>query len=373
MLRPRLKAGHKPQVRANGTVWFGPWVHGMATELEDESGVLQALCERLDGSRTRAELLAEVAALFPDEADASEVGEVLDFLIGSGWVQDAAAPPPPGLTARDLERHRRTIEYFDTVDLRPDTDGHRLLARLKASRVTVLGVGGVGSAVAASLAASGVGHVHCVDHDIVELSNLSRQLLFTEADLGRSKVAATVRRLRELNSDIVVSGEERRLDSADSVAAAVAGSDAFVLCADHPPGLIRRWANEAAFGLRMPWLNAAYIGPETSLVAFVPGRTICMDCLSATFTDQVAAQGLPSQPPDGTDDFHPVIAASAAIAGHHVALETIHLLLGMRVQTAGRSLQRYLIDYDQQHYMEGVARPDCAVGCGALMAEAVSA
>jgi molybdopterin/thiamine biosynthesis adenylyltransferase len=368
VLRPRIKPGHAPRLRDNGAVWFGPWLHGMATELADDSGVVWAICERLDGTRTRDGLVHEIAEAFPGEVTADEAGEVLEFLIDSGWVQDLEAPIPPELTARDLERYRRGIEYLETVNLRPETDGYRLQARLKASRVTVLGVGGVGSAVAANLAASGVGRVHCVDHDVVELSNLSRQLLFAESDRGQRKVDVTVRRLRELNSDIEVTGTDALLDGPDAVLRAVEGSDAFVLCADRPRGLIRMWANEAGYRSRIPWLTSAYTGPEFSLAAFVPGRTACAACLAADARDEGIANGFPPAAlPDEKDDTHQVTAASAQISGHYLALETIHLLLGMRVQTAGRSLQRFLIDYDQQRYVESRPRPDCPVGCGDLI------
>jgi molybdopterin/thiamine biosynthesis adenylyltransferase len=368
VLRPRIKPGHAPQLRENGAVWFGPWLHGMATELADDSGVVWAICERLDGTRTRDELVHEVVRLFPGEVTVGEADEVLDFLVQSGWIQDQEAPIPHELTARDLERYRRGMEYLETVNLSPETDGYRLQARLKASRVTVLGVGVVGSAVAANLAASGVGHVHCVDHDVIELSNLSRQLLFTEADQGQRKVDVTVRRLRELNGDIEVTGTDALLDGPHAVARVVQGSDAFVLCADRPRGLIRMWANEAGYRSRIPWLTAAYTGPEFSLAAFVPGRTACAACMAAEARDAAVANGFPPPvPPDEKDDTHQVIAASAQISGHYLALETLHLLLGMRVQTAGRSLQRFLIDYDQQRYVESRPRPDCPVGCGDLM------
>lgn len=369
MLRPRIKAGHRPQIRADGTVWFGPWVPGMAVELDDDTGVLRALCERLDGSRTTDELLTEVAALLPDLSATDDVAEILDFLIESGWVQDAAAAPAPELSARELDRYSRTIEYFETVNLRRDTDGSRLQARLKGSRVTVIGVGGGGSAVAQNLVASGVGHVHCVDHDVVELSNLTRQLLFSEADLGRPKLEVAVRRLQEQNSDVRVTGRDLRIDGPETLAEVVAGSDAFVLCADQPRGEIRRWANAAAYGLGIPFLVAGYLGPEISLATFIPGRTACSECLAVGAVEAHTAMGLPTDDtPERT--VYPVIATGAAMCGHYLALETIHVLLGLRVQTAGRQLQRYLIDYDQYHYVEARPRPDCPVGCGAMMRSA---
>ena len=365
MFRPRIKPGHAPQLRADGAVWFGPWVHGMATELNDSSGVLPALCARLDGSRTREELIGDVVAAVDGGVDPKNVAEVLDFLIGSGWIQDADARIPAELSPRDLDRYRRTIEYLETVNLRPDTDGFRMQARLKASRVTVLGVGGVGSAVAANLAASGVGHLRCVDQDVVELSNLSRQLLYTEADIGEPKVEVAVRRLRAANSDIEITAVHRTLDGPETIAEVVAGSDAFVLCADQPRGTIRTWANEAAYRTGIPFLNAGYTGPEFTMSTFIPGTTPCASCHVAQVNEQAREHGLLIGEVDAGDNR--VIASSAQISGHYLALEAIHLLTGLRVQTAGRQLQRYLIAYDQHRYTDAVARPDCPVGCGELM------
>ncbi|WP_194922590.1 ThiF family adenylyltransferase [Catenulispora pinisilvae] len=365
MIRPRIKPGHAPQSRANGALWFGPWVHGMATELNDSSGVLAALCARLDGSRTREELVDDVVAAVGAQADRHDVAEVLDFLIGSGWILDADAPIPPELTPRDLDRYRRGIEYLETVNLRPGTDGYRMQARLKASCVTVLGVGGVGSAVAANLAASGIGRLRCVDQDVVELSNLSRQLLYTEADIGRPKVEVAARRLRAANSDIEVTAVNLALDGPETIAKAVAGSDAFVLCADQPRGTIRMWANDAAYRTGIPFLNAGYTGPEFTMSTFIPGTTPCASCHLAQVHEQARALGLRVEELDAGDNR--VIASSAQISGHYLALETIHLLTGLPVQTAGRQLQRYLIDYDQHRYTDAVARPDCPVGCGDLI------
>jgi molybdopterin-synthase adenylyltransferase len=368
---PRLKTVLAPQLRPNGAVWFGPWLEGLATELEDDSGVVWLLCELLDGTRARDRLVAEVADAYPGQLTGADVAEILDFMIDSGWVQDARPTVPTELTARDLERHRRGIEFLDTVNLSADTDGLRMQARLKASRVTVLGLGGVGSAVAAGLAAAGVGHVHCVDHDAVELSNLSRQMLFTESDLGHGKVDATVRRLRELNGDIVITGHDSLLDGADSVVREVADSDAFVLCADTPRDLIRSWANEAASRTRLPWLTAGYAGAAFSLAAFIPGRTACQACLAAETARLQAGEGGAAARLPGhidLDAVHPVTSATAQITGSYLAIETINLLVGLEVQTAGRNLVRHMSDYGSAVYTDSRPRPDCPFGCGELLA-----
>jgi molybdopterin-synthase adenylyltransferase len=371
----QIKPNHAPHRLENGAIWIGPAMPGEATEITDEAGVVWPICRRLDGTRSREALVAEVLAeQGPDgQATAGDIGEIIDYFIASGWVLDTAAPVPPELSEHELERYQRNAQFFSAIDMRPGSTGYGLQARLKAARVAVLGLGGVGSAAATSLTGCGVGSLHCVDYDTVELSNLNRQLLYTERDIGRSKVEAGVEHLRLRNSDIAITGTQTRLGGSDDISLEVKGCDAFLLCADHPglPGEgIEQWANEAAYACRVPWLTTEYSGPKYSLACFIPGQTVCFWCLWTQQRQRQHSTGIrfdsehvmPRDPAE-----NPVIAPTAQIAGHYLAMETILLLLGMKVPTAGRELHRYVVDYDEQYYLDAESRPDCPVGCGALM------
>jgi len=371
----RIKPGYSLHRLENGAVWIGPQIPGESTEITDDAGVVWPICRRLDGTRSREVLVQEVFAEQSPGAEttAGEIGEIIDFFIASGWVLDTAAPVPSELSDREIERYQRNAQFFSSIDLRPETTGYGLQARLKAARVAVLGLGGVGSAAAASLTGCGIGSLHCLDHDTVELSNLNRQLLYTERDIGRSKVEAGVEHLRSRNSDIAITGAQTRLDGPDDIMRAVKDCDAFLLCADQPgqPGEeMEEWANAAAYACGVPWLTTAYSGPKYSLACFIPGRTVCFWCLYAQHRQEQRSMGIRVDPEylvrrDETDN--PVIAPTAQIAGHFMAMETVRLLLGMTVPTAGRELHRYVVDYDEQYYLEAQPRPDCPVGCGALM------
>jgi len=364
-----FKYGHTPELRPDGAVWIGPNLHGKATELREETGVLWEVCDLLDGGRDREGVVAAAVAGRPD-ADARLVGEIVDYFVQSGWLFDTDAPLPPGLSERELERYSRSAVFLSAVDFRPETTGYELQADLKASKVVVLGLGGVGSAVAMGLAASGIGRLHCVDHDTVELSNLNRQLLYTEQDIGSAKADAAVKRLRSLNSDIEVTGADRLLDGPEALARECAGADAVVLCADHPPLVIREWMDQVAFGQGVPWLCAHYDGPKFSTACFIPGRTPCHSCLRATTSALQRDGGRDPVMPSfivGPPRINAVLAPSAQISGHYLVMETIKLLIGLEVQTAGRELCRFLTDYDQQFYLESEPQPDCAVRCGALL------
>jgi molybdopterin-synthase adenylyltransferase len=369
----RIKPGHPMHRLRSGAVWLGPQTPGEATEIVDDSGVVWSICQRLDGTRTRAALVAEVLA--EHEADgettAGEVAEIVDFFIASGWLLDTAAPIPAELSDREIERYRRNAQFFSSVDPGSETTGYGHQARLKAARVAVLGLGGVGSAAAASLTGCGVGQLHCVDYDTVELSNLNRQLLYDEQDIGRSKVDAALEHLRRRNSDITITGSETRLGGPHDITLAVKGFDAFLLCADHPgtPGeQIEVWANEAAYACGVPWLTTGYSGPKFSLSCFIPGQTVCYWCLHAQLKDEQRSMGIDTDYIGFRDNSdNPVIAPSAQIAGHFLAMETVALLLGMRVPTAGRELFRYVLDHDERYYLDAKPRPDCPVGCGGLI------
>jgi molybdopterin-synthase adenylyltransferase len=362
MQRPALKPGQDPSLRPNGAIWVGARIYGHITELEDESGLVWPLCGLLDGTNSVDALVKRMAA--DHGATADQVHQILDLFRDSGWLVDQAAPVPDGLTARELDRHSRTLEFFTNIDTTPRTNPYELLSRLRSARVVVLGLGGVGSATASGLVATGIGQVHCVDFDRVELSNLNRQLLFTEADLGQSKVEAAARRLRAIDSGTVITTADIRLDGVSDIASAIAAADLVFSCAD-TPAEFTGWVNQACFEAGIPWLTAWYAGPKYSLVTYIPGRTGCFSCLMAAHAEGMREGG---QPTDLVlPRFRGVIAASAQIAGHAMAMEGLYLLLGMPVQTAGRELHRHLTDYEHHYFLESAPRPDCPVGCGALL------
>ncbi len=354
MLKPSIKLAHRPTLRPDGLIWIGSMQYGLATELDDSTGLVWPVCKRMDGTLSKDELIAAVVA--DHAAQPSEVAEVVDFLIESGWVEDTGAAGPATLSERELGRYERGVQFQSWIDAKPRSSRYELQARLKASKVTVLGVGGTGSAVAASLVASGVGHVHCVDFDALELDNLNRQLLYDETDVGQLKVDAAVGRLSSMNSDVEVTGTNLRLTSVEDIVGQVRGSDAFVLCADSPDQIVY-WANEAAVRLRTPLMTGAYTGPMLMAVCIIPGTTGCYECMA--ISEREAGRGELLEADRRVPGFHPVMAPAAQMAGHFVAMETLCLLFGMNVQTAGRYLHRNLLDHDHQYYIEAKRRPDC--------------
>jgi molybdopterin/thiamine biosynthesis adenylyltransferase len=197
--------------------------------------------------------------------------------------------------------------------------------KLKAARILMIGMGGLGAPASLYLAAAGVGGLVIVDPDQVELSNLQRQVLFTSSDQGRSKVDAGLRRLTDLNPHV----ETQALQLAVRPDNAVALIGGFDLVLDGTDDFATRLAvSDACVATGVPLVSGA-IGRWTGQVGVFPGRP-CYRCL------------VPEVPPDAeTCQAVGVIGALAGVVGSMMALEAIKLITG-----AGESLSGRLLVYD---------------------------
>jgi bacteriocin biosynthesis cyclodehydratase domain-containing protein len=239
---------------------------------------LTALWHLLDGTRSRTDLVGELRATRP-EVPAERTEQLLDVLERASAVVDGQASPPPGLTQGAIDRYDRQIRYwagYEKTGQPPNRYDCQLA--LQESRVGVIGIGGLGSVAALLLGASGVGYLRTIDPDRVELSNLNRQLLYVEADVGTPKVEAAGRRLRALNSALEYAGIGRTIGSREEAVEFVGGLDMVAVAADQPRGYLRRWIAEACHqtGTTYAVLGGLLMGPLV-----VPGRTPCFGCYEA--------------------------------------------------------------------------------------------
>ncbi|MEU3454979.1 ThiF family adenylyltransferase [Micromonospora sp. NPDC006766] len=365
MRRPRIKSVFPPIPLGDGRIRIGGGDYGIASEMvDDEHGNTWHLLNLMDGTRTRAELGADMAEHCPEIA-AGEVNDAIDALIDMGFVEDAAAPPPAELPAAELERYRRNLEFFSYFHKPPLTSADFQL-RLRNARVTVLGIGGLGSYVAMSLAAIGVGDILLVDHDDVELMNLNRQVLYTDGDVGSPKVQAAVRRLTEINPHIRVTARNAMVDGVASARSCMAGRDLVICAADRPRLTLYQWLNEAALLERTAWMRGSNDGLTVSLFLHVPYQTACFQCV-----EQDAAATHPEYTPMadyvvgviGDRTINPCNAPMAGMIGNLAALEAVKYLTGIAEPViTGRKL---VVDVHRMEtqFAEGTLLDDCTA-CG---------
>jgi len=188
--------------------------------------------------------------------------------------------------------------------------------KLAGARVLLIGLGGLGSPVAMYLAAAGVGHLVLVDDDVVEISNLQRQIIHGGGNLGQSKVASAAQTLADLNPEVRVTTIDQRLDAA-GLEREAALADVVV---DGCDNFTTRFAvNAACVATRTPLVSGAAIRLEGQLVVLRPDldNTPCYACLYPPMGDERE-----------TCSTTGVLAPVVGVIGSLQAVEVIRLITG---------------------------------------------
>lgn len=146
--------------------------------------------------------------------------------------------------------------------------------KLGHAHVAIVGQGALGTAASSYLARAGVGHILIIDNDIVELSNLQRQTLFDESDVGRSKADAACEHLGKINSDISIASSRERLTE-DNAPALLGGADIVIDASDNFEA--RKIINNCCVPRGIPWIYGGVVQSQGMTMNIVPGRTVlCM-------------------------------------------------------------------------------------------------
>jgi len=219
------------------------------------------------------------------------------------------------LTPSERERYDRQIMIREIGE-----EGQK---KLKRSRVVIAGGGGLGSPIALYLAAAGIGTIRVIDHDRVALSNLNRQILHGEEDIGKRKVDSASSKLKKLNSAVTIEAVAETITESN-VSGLVQGCDVIVDAMDNMP--TRYLLNRCAVERKTPFFHGAVYGFEGRAMTILPGETACLRCLYRGPVPQ---------------EKFPVVGVTPAVIGSIQATEVIKYLAG-----AGNLLTNRLLLYD---------------------------
>lgn len=160
--------------------------------------------------------------------------------------------------------------------------GQKLIDKLQNMKVAVLGCGAGGSHIAFLIAQLGVGNIHIVDPDVVNVENVNRQSLFTMNDINEKKIDITKKMLLDKNPYVSISTSDKRLNTINDVKNEIMGCD-WVFCAmDEPPYISQRIVNSACYELKIPSLYAFSQKSAGKMFMVNPDVTGCCDCLLKT-------------------------------------------------------------------------------------------
>lgn len=221
------------------------------------------------------------------------------------------------LTSEELQRYSRQVMLEEI--------GFEGMEKLRSAKVCVVGAGGIGNPVITQLVAMGVGKLRIVDRDVIEVTNLHRQHLYTDDDIGRVKVEAAAERLRKLNPGIeiepvptsvtkftaegIVKGFDIVIDALDSVDARYALNDA---CIKH----------------NIPLIYAGAIGVTGSVSTILPNNSACLRCMFPELKEE-------EMPACSTEGVHPSVLY--LVAGIQVS-EAIKIITGQQPMLVNRLL-----------------------------------
>jgi adenylyltransferase/sulfurtransferase len=243
------------------------------------------------------------------------------------------------LSERERERYKRQMMLF----------GDEGQERLKKAHIFIAGVGGLGSPVSLYLAVAGIGTLTIVDMDVVDQTNLNRQILHNDRDIGRKKTLSAEEKLTAINPDITIHAIDTRIDETN-VDRLVDMADGIVDAMDNYP--TRYLLNDVAIKKKIPLFHGAIRGFYGQATTIIPGKSPCLKCI------------FPKAPPQ---EVFPVVGATPGVIGTVQATEVIKYLL-----QAGDLLTGRLFVWDGlAGRAEEIAaeRLSCCPACGSLSPE----
>jgi bacteriocin biosynthesis cyclodehydratase domain-containing protein len=310
----------------------------------------------LDGTRSLHELEQEFGA--------DGVRDTLNQMRDWSLVEDAA--DEDAIPEIDKERLDRQLRYFSDVGGQGSPSPAECQERLREASVAVLGVGGLGGRTAYELAACGVGDIRLIDGDRVEMSNLNRQIQFSEADIGSLKAEIMAERLRAFNSSISVTATCERLESQAELATFIEGATFVVGSADWPPFAIEGWCNAACFEAGIPYITMSQMPPLVRIgPLYVPGQTGCFECQAMRYRRDFPLFDVAIDQRRGLESQAVTLGPASGAIGGLIGMEVLHFLTGV-IEPASLGIGLTLDSRTMTFEREAIIREsDCPV-CGSL-------
>jgi molybdopterin/thiamine biosynthesis adenylyltransferase/molybdopterin converting factor small subunit len=244
------------------------------------------------------------------------------------------------LTNEDLQRYSRQIMLEEI--------GFTGMEKLRDSKVCVIGVGGIGNPIVTQLTAMGIGKLKLVDRDVIEISNLHRQHLYTENDIGRVKVEVAVERLKMINPAVEIEAVPVSVTkyTAESI---IKGFDIVIDALD---SIDARYAlNDACIKFNIPFIYAGALGMLGSVCTILPNKSACLRCIFPALAED-------DMPTCSTEGVHPSILY--LVSGVQVS-ETIKIITGQQPTLVNKLLYIDLneLSFDKIHVFRQEECPSC--------------
>ncbi len=217
---------------------------------------------------------------------------------------------------------------------------------LRKSSVSVVGLGATGSPVADLFVRAGIRKIQIIDGDTVDISNIHRQVLYSEGDVGRKKVEAASGRLHAINRDCEIDAVQEFLTQ-ENISGIIGKSSVVIDGTDNMD--TRRTINRYCVNNRIPWVFISSIGTVSQVKAIIPGKTSCLDC----FIDRDAKYSMSCEETG-------VLASAPVMASSLAWTLAVRILMGKEVSGDLWHIDPWYMSMEQVHINRN---PECLT-CG---------
>ena len=259
------------------------------------------------------------------------------------YILPAVAGGSDELTSKELDKFSRQIMLEEI--------GYGGQLKLKNAKVCVVGTGGLGHPIISRLATMGVGNLRIIDRDVIELSNLHRQIMFDEDDIGQVKVEVAAKKLQKLNPECKIEALAVSINDYTALEV-VEGCDVVVDALD---SVNARYAlDKACVKLGIPFVTGAAVGVSGQVFTIIPGETACYHCMFPDLNED-------TMPTCSIEGVHPSILS--IVGGIEVA-EAVKIILGKKPSLSERILHIDLenLDFSSTRTFKAEECPICGTG-----------
>lgn len=231
-------------------------------------------------------------------------------------------------TYSNTPRYSRNETFFEWMDTSSNVNPYKYQEKLFKSKVVVLGVGGIGCAVAEHLIRAGIRTIKLVDFDTVEESNLTRQTTYFEDDIGKSKLDACKRYLLKINSEIHVKTIKQKVSKYEDLEKMIDEQDSLIINSMDKPAELDNWVDSVSNKYRIPVVFGSYAATATNVYPKIP--KVSMNYSDFLGEEQITEDCIIDNTfPMGT------LSSVTAVAAGFVSYTAIMILTGLRTPKEG--------------------------------------
>ncbi|TDF40998.1 HesA/MoeB/ThiF family protein [Histophilus somni] len=277
-------------------------------KIEDKYGDIKFLFSLLDGRFDENEACQEFLKVYPHYLN--EFNEYMKSLKEMGVIDYIYKNP---FDEYKSIRWSRNFDFYEALSTF-NHNKYEYQNKIFNARICLLGCGGLGSHILYELTAVGFLNITIVDFDKIELSNLNRQILYKESDIGKSKVKTACENIKKFSPISNILPIECKIHSKDDILKIIKDHDLVICVADKPREKIIDWLNRACIEANTPYINGGLNLARCSFYSVIPNKTGCAECWKNSVLDTIQDDILNIDINDSVDYTKPAPALSALVA-----------------------------------------------------------